>query len=113
MVFDRYYHSAIAYRTAEGGVDSGYVRTVNNVFRPPDIPILLDIDVETAMRRETHAKAPIPYSRDLLERVRSVYLKLVETDGLLLVNANKPVEAVIEEVTNLVLLRIGLQESTR
>jgi len=109
VIFDRYYHSAIAYRTAEGGVDPGYVRSVNDVFRRPDISILLDIDVETAMRRETQAKGPTPYSRDLLERVRSVYLKLAETDGLLLVDATRPLEVVIEDVMNQVLSRLGVQ----
>jgi dTMP kinase len=106
VVFDRYYHSAIAYRSAEG-FDVDYVRSVNRVFRPPDIPILLDIDADVSKQREPPTKPPTPYDRETLARARETYLKLVETDGLLLIDAHRPLDAVVESVVELVVRKLG------
>jgi dTMP kinase len=106
VVFDRYFYSAIAYRTAEG-LDPNYVRIVNSVFRTPDLAILLDIDVDMSMARETPSKAPTPYNCDELERVRSAYLQLAEIDGLVVVDARRPLQTVVDEVVEIVLRQLA------
>lgn len=108
VVSDRYVHSSIAY---QGGLlnDLEWVRTVNNRVPPPDLAIYLDIDPEKALRRK---KISRPFEdASLLSRIRSVYLKLVENEELVMVNAEKPLEKVLEEVIGIVKNRLNIDLS--
>jgi dTMP kinase len=102
VIFDRYYHSAIAYRTAED-FDPEYVRLVNKKFRVPDLAILLDIEVDLSIKRHPPEKPQTPYDSRLLERVRKAYLAMVETDGLRRVDASGSLNSVFDNVFTLVL----------
>lgn len=102
LVFDRYIHSAIAYRAAED-FDSQYVRQVNAAFPRPDIGILLDISVAASLARTDPTKPPTPYATAFLERVRSEYLRLAETGELILIDAERPIADVKADVVRLVL----------
>lgn len=42
ILFDRYYHSTVAYRMAEG-INKEWVMTLNSVFKKPDIGFYIDI----------------------------------------------------------------------
>ena len=106
VIFDRYFHSAIAYRVAEG-MDEKYVRFVNKVFRRPDLAILFDIGVDLSVERQPTSKSQTPYAVDVLEKVREVYLSMIETDGLRRVDARQPVDAVFKNVLALVLQELN------
>ena len=51
VILDRYYFSNIAYQSARG-LDPTAIRRVNETFAPiPDLLIILDLDVDTAIHR--------------------------------------------------------------
>jgi len=106
VIFDRYYHSAIAYRVAEG-FDEAYVRQVNKFFKPPDLVILLDVDVDVSLKRHPKLKSETPYLPEVLEKVRRVYLSMIKSDGLRCIDGRQPVEAVVDQVLALVLQELN------
>jgi len=108
VISDRYVHSSIAY---QGGLlnDLEWVRIINNRVPPPDLAIYLDIDPENALRRK-NVSGPFE-DISLLEKIRSVYLKLVENGELIMVDADKPLEEVLEEVTKIVESKLNLDLS--
>ncbi|MEM3660781.1 MAG: dTMP kinase [Thermoproteota archaeon] len=108
VISDRYVHSSIAY---QGGLlnDPEWVRIINNKVPPPDLAIYLDIDPENALRRK---KVSGPFEDvSLLKKIRSVYMKLVENGELVMINAEKPLEEVLGEVTKIVESRLNLDLS--
>jgi|YelNatPaOPRAMG01_1025707.scaffolds.fasta_scaffold109589_2 dTMP kinase len=108
VISDRYVHSSIAY---QGGLlnDPEWVRIINNRVPPPDLAIYLDIDPENALKRK-RLSGPFE-DASLLEKIRSVYLKLVENGELVMVDARKPLEEVLENVTRIVANRLGIDLS--
>jgi len=108
VISDRYVHSSIAY---QGGLlnDPEWVRIINNRVPPPDLAIYLDIDPENALKRK-RLSGPFE-DASLLEKIRSVYLKLVENGELVMVDAGKPLEEVLENVTRIVVNRLGIDLS--
>jgi len=99
VVMDRYYHSTIAYQGAMGA-DIKWIRDINRVFRRPDIAFYLDVSVETAMRRIRDKKSRWPFYefKDFLSKVRDIYLKLVEENELIYVDAERDLNDVINQV---------------
>jgi len=99
VVMDRYYHSTIAYQGAMGA-DIKWIRDINRVFRRPDIAFYLDVSVETAMRRIRDKKSKWPFYefKDFLSKVRDIYLKLVEENELIYVDAERDLNDVINQV---------------
>ncbi|HEY2736178.1 MAG TPA: dTMP kinase, partial [Polyangiales bacterium] len=54
VISDRYYHSSVAYqsRNADAGPDAiGWIRTINQHARTPDLTIVLDVSAATAGKR--------------------------------------------------------------
>ena len=99
VVMDRYYHSTIAYQGAMGA-DIKWIRDINRVFRRPDIAFYLDVSVETAMRRIRDKKSRWPFYefKDFLSKVRDIYLRLVEENELIYVDAERDLNDVINQV---------------
>jgi len=99
VVMDRYYHSTIAYQGAMGA-DIKWIRDINRVFRKPDIAFYLDVSVETAMRRIRDKKSRWPFYefKDFLSKVRDIYLRLVEENELIYVDAERDLNDVINQV---------------
>lgn len=105
VISDRYVHSSIAY---QGGLlnDPEWVRIINNRVPPPDLAIYLDVDPKNALKRKKVSGLFEDIS--LLKKIRSVYLKLVENGELVMVNAEKSLEEVLEEVTGIVKGRLNI-----
>jgi len=108
VISDRYVHSSIAY---QGGLlnDPEWVRIINNRVPPPDLAIYLDIDPENALKRK-RVSGPFE-DASLLEKIRSVYLKLVENGELVMVDAGKSLEEVLGNVTRIVENRLSIDLS--
>jgi len=109
VVMDRYYHSTIAYQGAMGA-DIKWIRDINRVFRRPDIAFYLDVSVETAMRRIRDKKSRWPFYefKDFLSKVRDIYLKLVEENELIYVDAERDLNDVINQVIKILRERTSL-----
>jgi dTMP kinase len=108
VISDRYIHSSIAY---QGGLlnDPEWVRIINNRVPPPDLAIYLDIDPENALKRK-RVSGPFE-DASLLEKIRGVYLKLVKNGELVMVDAEKPLEEVLENVIRIVKNRLNIDLS--
>ena len=101
VVLDRYYHSSLAYQ-GSAGLDMAWLRAINSFAPRPDLAIYIDVRPEEALKR-------IGRPRTVLERVsvqvavRQVYLSLVDAGELVIVNGERSIEAVAEDITALVL----------
>jgi len=101
VVLDRYYHSSLAYQ-GSAGLDIAWLRAINSFAPRPDLAIYIDVEPEEAVRR-------IGKPRTVLERlpiqeaVRQAYLSLADAGELVVVNGERPVEAIAEDVLALVL----------
>jgi len=99
VVCDRYYYSSVAYQTAQGA-SMDWVLEINRYALKPDLAIYLDVDPETGLmrRRELYSRFPEYESLEFLSRVREVYLKLVEQNQLIYIDARRSFEEVYKSV---------------
>ena len=100
VVSDRYVHSSIAYQSITVG-DQRWVEELNRFAEKPDLVILLDVDPEIGLRRIKGRRARFERI-EILKRVRRKYLELAEREGFKIINANRRVKEVFEEVKDLV-----------
>lgn len=97
VIFDRYLHSAIVYREAEG-LDGDWVKEVNKNIPNSDIAFYIDITPEESIERNTDSKFNIHYSKEHLNKVRNAYLKYVEQGELVKIDGMKPLEDICREI---------------
>lgn len=97
ILFDRYYHSAIAYRMAEG-VDKKWIINLNSVFRRPDIVFFIDITPEESVRRNTDKKFNIIQSTAYLQRVREAYLAIADEFDFVHIDGMRPIKDIFQDV---------------
>ena len=102
VLMDRYYYSSMAYQVA-GGLDVEYIRNKHNFAPDPDIVLIFDLPVSTALERvRGHSKADEFEKEEHLEKVREAYLNL-ESDPLVrIVDSTRTPEEIFEEVWRLV-----------
>ena len=96
IISDRYVHSSIAYQSITVG-DQGWVEELNKFAENPDLVILLDVDPETGLKRIKRKRARFERI-EILKKVREKYLELAEREGFKVINANRGVEEVFEDV---------------
>jgi dTMP kinase len=101
VVSDRYYFASIAYQGAQG-VSTDWIRSVNNFAPRPDLVMYLDVPADIAIARIRRDKS-LMERLDLEEKVRALYLELVKSGELILVDGNRSIETVSEEMLRLVL----------
>lgn len=97
VIFDRYKHSAIAYRKSEG-IDPDWVSVINKFVLPYDIGIYFDITPEESVRRNRADKMNIHYDLARLHAIRETYLDYVNTGELKLIDGTLPVEDVTKQI---------------
>ena len=96
IISDRYVHSSIAYQSITVG-DQGWVEELNKFAEKPDLVILLDVDPETGLKRIKRKRARFERI-EILKKVREKYLELAEREGFKVINANRGVKEVFEDV---------------
>ncbi|MBS7638772.1 dTMP kinase [Candidatus Bathyarchaeota archaeon] len=101
VLSDRYLYSSLAYQGAEG-VSWEWIRELNRLAPKPDLCILLDVSPETGMRRIGGRPKTIFENERLQERVRRLYLELVEEGEIIRVDAERPLKEVQRDVNLLV-----------
>ncbi len=105
VILDRYYPSTIAYQGAEG-FDFKELLILNETIAPtPDLIIYFDLSVDMAVKRlKERGKAFSIFEReDRLTRIAENYRRLLPLFKTYKVDASKPLERVIDEVSKLVL----------
>jgi dTMP kinase len=123
VVCDRYGDSTTAYQGYGRGVALELIDTLNRLATDglrPDLTVVLDLDVAEGLRRiacrgpDGPGEGPDPFERlplDFHERVRKGYRAIHEHEPgrVVLVDADRPAEAVAAEVRELVAVRFGLE----
>lgn len=99
ILFDRYYHSAVAYRMAEG-INKEWVMNLNSVFKKPDIGFYIDITPEESVKRNTDTKFNIIATAEHLAKVRKAYLSFINEENLIYINGMRDLEDVYNEILN-------------
>ena len=110
VISDRYIFSSLAYQGA-AGLDIGWIREVNKAVIKPDLAIFIDVPVDVVFQR-CRGRKSIMECREIQEKVREIYLKMVHDGELILVNGDRPVEKTAWDIETLVLERLeGLEGS--
>lgn len=102
VIMDRYYLSNVAYQSARG-IETKRIKELNEKIAPkPDLVILLDVDPEIGIKRIKKRGELSPFEDiEYLKKVREKYLELAD-ERTMIVDAERPVEKVLEEAENLV-----------
>jgi dTMP kinase len=96
VICDRYLYSSLAYQGAQG-VDTNWIRAINNFSVKPDVAIYLDVPADVGLSR-IKRKRTVLENLDLQKKVREKYLQLVQDGELVLVNSNRAPEEVKADV---------------
>ncbi|MBL8078039.1 MAG: dTMP kinase [Anaerolineales bacterium] len=115
VISDRYYDSTIAYQGYGHQQDLEQVRTLVKYATgglSPDLTILLDLDVETGLKRKKQNQAEWNRMDDhevkFYERVRAGYLEMVkqEPNRWVVVNSDQKWESVQEELREAIINKL-------
>ncbi|MDI9646552.1 MAG: dTMP kinase [Archaeoglobales archaeon] len=103
VIMDRYYYSNAAYQSARGRLNALDILKMNEKIAPkPDLVLLLDLDVEVALKRlESRGKLSVFEDKEYLRKVRDVFLEIAD-ERTVVVDASKPLDALKKEVLKIV-----------
>jgi len=108
VVSDRYLYSTIAYQGASN-LDVSWLRELCRYFPRPDLAIYLRVSVDTALRRLGAKRGSrlgwLFEKRSFLERVAKLFDYMAEEGELVAVDAEKPLNNVVDECLSLILER--------
>jgi dTMP kinase len=124
VLCDRFSDATYAYQGAGRGLDSEFIRLINDysaLYLKPDLTLLFDLPVEIGLQRATdrnnRLKEPSSIDRfereniDFHRRIREGYLNILRNDPkrFRLIDANQDVNAIQEEVRRHISDFINLQ----
>ena len=105
VLCDRYYLSSYAYHVPHVSLD--WVINANSIcaeLRRPDLTLFIDISVEESLKRLHSSRAALDRfeNEDRIRQVRNNYFEAMEKvkndENLVIIDGEKPLEAVFEEV---------------
>jgi len=119
VLSDRWSDSTFAYQGAllsKPGFDAvTWLQDTEMAFDlKPDLTLLFDVDVETALRRVSQRGAAEKFERrDLLERVRANYLRLAKEESrrFARIDASRAPDAVVADALRALLARTSAQQA--
>lgn len=100
VVSDRYVESSIVYQAAEG-LNIEWIETINKFAIEPDLTIFLDVDPEIALNRKNRVKEKFE-NVEFLKEVRRIYLERARVKDYPVVDTNRPIEIVHEDIVRCV-----------
>lgn len=101
VVCDRYVCSSLAYQGA-AGLDLDWMDCVNQFALKPDLTLFLDVHPELGLARLKRKKSVMETVKNL-KKVRDVYLSLVQRNRMILLDGDKSIGEVAENVLKAVL----------
>jgi len=101
VVCDRYVYSTLAYQGA-AGLDLKWIEQINRFALVPDLALFLDVPPDIVVKR-FKPKRSVMETPQNLQRVREVYMKMVGDGRLVLLDGNKTVDDVADDVLKVVL----------
>ena len=108
VLCDRHTDSTVAYQGYGRGLDINEITHLNNIATSslkPDLTILLDVDIETSMKRVGEDKDRMESSgKDFFNRVREGFLKIaeLEPDRVKLISSSDTIENIHNRIVELV-----------
>ena len=101
VIMDRYYYSTMAYQGALG-LDVNKIREENEKFAPkPDLVLILDVPPEVGLARITNNRKEKLNYFETLEyqgKVRELFLNMKSYDNVQILDGNRSLEEVQEEI---------------
>ena len=110
VVSDRYLFSSLAYQGA-AGVSIDWIRKINKAAVKPDLAVYIDVPVDVILQRCEGGKS-VMERREIQERVREVYKRMVREGELIFVDGDRPVEIIAGEIEKIVLERLKSLEGS-
>ncbi|MGE5245997.1 MAG: dTMP kinase [Betaproteobacteria bacterium] len=106
LVCDRYTASSIAYGEAQG-LDPAWLADMQKFLPKAALTIMLDISPDTAVKRKAVDRDR--YERDLAmqERVRGSYRRQADAEGWVVLDGERPRDAIAADVLTAVARRLG------
>jgi dTMP kinase len=96
VVCDRYIYSSLAYQ-GSAGLSLDWIKTINARALQPDFCVFIDVPPERVLERLQRKKS-VMETLETQQKVREVYLKFAAKGELVLVDGDKPVEDVSEDL---------------
>ena len=112
VILDRFIDSTTAYQGYGREINLGTVNILNHIAirgRKPDITFLLNVPLEVALERIKGKKTRFE-DRDYLRKVRDAYILMAnqERERIVLIDGNRGVERVFEDILRVLRERFGL-----
>jgi len=104
VVSDRYLFSSLAYQGA-AGVEISWIREINKAAIKPDLAIYIDVPVDVIFHR-CQGRKSVMEQREIQEKVREIYMKMVQDGELLLIDGNRSVEETAKDIEKIVFERL-------
>ncbi|MGQ9788391.1 MAG: dTMP kinase [Candidatus Hadarchaeaceae archaeon] len=103
VISDRYTASSLAYQSARG-LPLKWVMMLNEMVPKPDLTILIDVPPEVAAQRVNRSRRLDEFERnlELQRKVRQVYLDLVKVYKMKVIDGNRSINEVQEDIRRLV-----------
>jgi dTMP kinase len=108
VVCDRYLASSVAYGEAFG-LDPGWLMEIQRFLPRPSVTVMLDIAPQTAVTRKSVDRDRYERDLSLQARVRESYLRLAAREGWLLLDGERPKDAIAADVFTNLASRLALQ----
>jgi dTMP kinase len=100
-VCDRYIYSTLAYQGA-AGLSLDWIEQINRFAVIPDLALFLDVQPEVMVKR-LHRKRSVMETLENQRKVHEMYIKMVESGRLILIDGSKSIRDVAENVLKVVL----------
>ena len=112
VLCDRYYMSSFAYQTHDCKLSSEYIYSINDCMLQPNMTIIIDIDVETAIRRLSKRQS-VDYTenKSFLTHARRQYTAMYyggNIPNMVLVDGSLPVSEVAKIIVNAIVAKCNL-----
>ncbi|MEM4723767.1 MAG: dTMP kinase [Candidatus Hadarchaeum sp.] len=103
VISDRYIASSLAYQSARG-LPLKWVMKVNEMAPDPDLMILIDVPAEVSAQRINRSRKLDEFERnlELQRKVRQAYLRIAKLCKMKVVDGNRSIDEVQEEIQQLV-----------
>lgn len=101
VISDRCFYSSIVYQN-----DTNWLYQLNKHIRIPDVTILLDLNVDTALKR---IKGEDQFeNKDFLTQIRERYLQLAQNKDIFVLNAENGVNKIHHDIKQILSPKLGL-----
>lgn len=100
VISDRCFYSSIVYQN-----DPSWLYELNKFVKIPDMVILLDLDVETALKR-CDGKDSFE-NKVFLEKIRERYLELAEGNDFFVIDSNNGINKTFDDIKKVISPKIG------